>query len=892
MYDNSLTKIDDLIPENLKVLLKEKAPIIIPHNQPCSPIIINQLASQKATNKELIFWAYKVEALREISSFHIIYPVNVNVEQILRKNRKIFSPYPKLPSCDVKSSSCESYDAKSLSSNVIEIHEFSTGIYVEGTPDNWYSRGFTGSYMNSTLEEIPIAVQNALGYEEFEYLGEFQINSSIIGREVQYNGDSWSVIVVVNRARDDGGRWIGVSRYFLSQGLGKLSDILFWYTEIANEPIFNPFDKKEMDKPYLYDTSLTKIDDLISENLKDLLKEETPIIIPHNQPRSPMIMNQLASQKATNKELIFWIYKGDFRYSYQFRYSYRYLDNCQVIYPVDFESEERLASILQLLSSPLCSVPPPTLPPTLPPTILTIALFFLLGIALYFLAINLLSSRTSDSSNIIIQVKNNFFGVFPIIFLTITICVIPTIAHWLTQEKSRIARSLLESLLFIGLLLGFSWWMFGLSILGFWVIPSILLILVLEIGANIIELYKISTLERLAEELTFEKIQDKANEIEQLFKNELSIYVSVPLGLFLGIISGKIYNLSQVEMMILSFKIVLILASIILIYFLCIAFERMSDSLFKESDISSPSLEKERKDLRGLFTKFYKLVVPSRIKLEDEDIELACIVGDLRKIYFYDAIHNGLLLIIVGIIISQFYEINFINQKFAIITIITWLFIVIGFNLLPYAIGQASLHSKILKKYKGIKRIQMLEQLRKSSPLLPLTSFLYGVSDNGGLSLQDFLFNPTWNSTFRKMLNLMEKNERERNRLLKEMAEKPTYNLQNPQFGGGFAGQDYIGDVTHNYASDKNLAEAAKEIQQLLDQLSQTYPTNSTKEKIVVATKALEEIQKNPNLAQRIFRAFKAGGTSALEQSLNHPAASFVINFIKDLQENQDSNPK
>ena len=142
------------------------------------------------------------------------------------------------------------------------------------------------------------------------------------------------------------------------------------------------------------------------------------------------------------------------------------------------------------------------------------------------------------------------------------------------------------------------------------------------------------------------------------------------------------------------------------------------------------------------------------------------------------------------------------------------------------------------------------------------------------------------------MLSFMEENERQRNKLLKEMAEKPTFDLRGSQISGGIAGQDYTGDIIHNYAPNKNLAEAAKEIQQLLDQLSETYPANSTNEKIVVATKALEEIEKNKPLVKRILSAFKAGGSSALEQSLSHPAASFLINFIKDWQGTTENQTK
>ena len=38
--------------------------------------------------------------------------------------------------------------------STIEIHEFSTGIEIFGTPDDWSIGGFTGNYLNSTLEFV------------------------------------------------------------------------------------------------------------------------------------------------------------------------------------------------------------------------------------------------------------------------------------------------------------------------------------------------------------------------------------------------------------------------------------------------------------------------------------------------------------------------------------------------------------------------------------------------------------------------------------------------------------------------------------------------------------------------------------------------------------------
>lgn len=115
---------------------------------------------------------------------------------------------------------------------------------------------------------------------------------------------------------------------------------------------------------------------------------------------------------------------------------------------------------------------------------------------------------------------------------------------------------------------------------------------------------------------------------------------------------------------------------------------------------------------------------------------------------------------------------------------------------------------------------------------------------------------------------------------------------QVPKVKQHFSGAVYgvAGNVEGNQfvqvsAPNQSLAEAAKEIQQLLDQLSQIYPTTTKPEQMVLAAKAIECIESNPTLMERILSALKAGSISALEQFLNHPAASFVINALEDWQE-------
>lgn len=85
----------------------------------------------------------------------------------------------------------------------------------------------------------------------------------------------------------------------------------------------------------------------------------------------------------------------------------------------------------------------------------------------------------------------------------------------------------------------------------------------------------------------------------------------------------------------------------------------------------------------------------------------------------------------------------------------------------------------------------------------------------------------------------------------------------------------------HNYSPDKSLAEAAEEIQQLLDQLSRTYPSIMENTSVGVTSELIhQEISRNPTLRDRILNALKSGGAVALQEMITHPMASILIAAI------------
>ena len=100
------------------------------------------------------------------------------------------------------------------------------------------------------------------------------------------------------------------------------------------------------------------------------------------------------------------------------------------------------------------------------------------------------------------------------------------------------------------------------------------------------------------------------------------------------------------------------------------------------------------------------------------------------------------------------------------------------------------------------------------------------------------------------------------------------------------SGDNIAGDKnTSNIYNSQDLTQAAADIQALLEQLEKTYSTNTTMGKMELATQAIQQIDNDPKLTSRILCAFKAGGISALDSLLDHPAASFVIGALDDWQQ-------
>ncbi|NEO52411.1 MAG: hypothetical protein F6K54_04545 [Okeania sp. SIO3B5] len=102
---------------------------------------------------------------------------------------------------------------------------------------------------------------------------------------------------------------------------------------------------------------------------------------------------------------------------------------------------------------------------------------------------------------------------------------------------------------------------------------------------------------------------------------------------------------------------------------------------------------------------------------------------------------------------------------------------------------------------------------------------------------------------------------------------------QNNNYGMTFSGNIMASNVdrTIDESQQKTLAEAAAEIQQILQQLEQSNPTETTAGKMAVVTQAIKIVENKPTLKQRVIEALKSSGTEALKEALDNPVANILI---------------
>jgi hypothetical protein len=100
--------------------------------------------------------------------------------------------------------------------------------------------------------------------------------------------------------------------------------------------------------------------------------------------------------------------------------------------------------------------------------------------------------------------------------------------------------------------------------------------------------------------------------------------------------------------------------------------------------------------------------------------------------------------------------------------------------------------------------------------------------------------------------------------------------------GDKVAGDKILGDnIQTQINNNPDLAQAARDIKALLNELSDEYNPATEKGQAKIQTSALTQIKQNPQLKQRTLKALKSAGEEALEQAISHPVAKVVVQGIK-----------
>jgi hypothetical protein len=192
---------------------------------------------------------------------------------------------------------------------MIQIHQFSTGIKADrDTQGNWFSRGFTGQYMNSTLPVIPEVVQRSIRNKEFAVAeGAYSHEPAIVARVLQEDEPTWSVVATVTQGRDEYERPFSAYRYFLCEG-ENLSQLVAWLESLPQLPIFSPFEAIKVysftpqAQPYIELKSWQTL--LTGQGVPAILQ---PGSLSSAKPQYLQIMNQLAVEKSMGQPIA-WAY--------------------------------------------------------------------------------------------------------------------------------------------------------------------------------------------------------------------------------------------------------------------------------------------------------------------------------------------------------------------------------------------------------------------------------------------------------------------------------------------------------------------------------------------------------------------------------------------------------
>ncbi|MDQ3907681.1 MAG: hypothetical protein M3268_04985 [Acidobacteriota bacterium] len=322
------------------------------------------------------------------------------------------------------------------------------------------------------------------------------------------------------------------------------------------------------------------------------------------------------------------------------------------------------------------------------------------------------------AGHFLIGVRAQLLLIVQVTLLAAALTLAPTISYRLTRGRGRVLRVAFESALFVGALALFYFWVWGKRPGAALIAYAVGLVLLIEIGSHLIEWNKGDNIRRLSRSDLFRNLRLDVESLEAMFRREQWLYAAVPLGLVAGAAVGALRAWEPRETVLFCLQLSLWLASLVLLYFLAVAFARLADPLYSpappEARPAPPAPPKKQKR-RGRGRVQARGAGGSNEERERASLDLACMISDLRKIYFYDAMHNVVLLVVFAAVALRSRDVE-IDER-----LLTGVLVALTFLLthLPYVIGQSKLYEKILEPYDGLKRAEIGATLKEHAPMFP-----------------------------------------------------------------------------------------------------------------------------------------------------------------------------
>ncbi len=333
------------------------------------------------------------------------------------------------------------------------------------------------------------------------------------------------------------------------------------------------------------------------------------------------------------------------------------------------------------------------------------------------------------------------------VLFTLVLASIPTIVTFISDlvfsyETGKFIEAILQSVFTIATISLFSIWLFGVSVFGIWVGVLFAIFLSANIGGYLLRLYQDKIINRLSKSRQFEYSSWEIEKLKKSSRYQVLFYISTPFGLMSAIVYGWIRNLTEMETLITAVQIILVASSIILAITLFVSAIIMSKSLilinpegmyYAETEIETESTY----SFFGRFLATLGLRPKSLVNVTKDNTELynmAYLVADLRKIYFFDGVHSTILLLWFWVAFFSLSNSQLVLNNLLWIALSALLVLFI-FCYLPYAIGQYNLHESILEIIgkEGIKRLEAKAELTKSSPLIPNLEFFTALLATGSV---------------------------------------------------------------------------------------------------------------------------------------------------------------